>query len=115
MNRARRKTNRKGKTKRLVNESLVLSATRFVSSHVVRFFETGFASPVFNSVKKVDDFARKKITGPLFEKTELRKNITQPIRNSFSLVFERVAIFRKLKEFRLAALNASLRSVGIFL
>lgn len=115
MNRARRKTNRKGKMKRLVNESLVLSATRFVSSHVVRFFATGFASPVFNSVKKVDDFARKKITGPLFEKTELRKNITQPIRNSFSLVFERVAIFRKLKEFRLAALNASLRSVGIFL
>ncbi len=101
--------------KRLANESLVLSATRFVSSHVVRFFETGFASPVLKSVKKVDDFARKRITGPLFKKTELRKNITQPIRNSFSLIFSRSAVFRKLNDFRVAAMNASLRSIGVFL
>ncbi len=101
--------------KRLVNESLVLSATRFVSSHVVRFFETGFASPVFKSVKKVDDFARKRITGPLFKKTELRKNITQPIRNSFSLIFSRTTVFRKLNDFRVAAINSSMRSIGVFL
>lgn len=114
MNKARRQTHKKGTMKRLVNESLVLSATRFASSRVVRFFEIGVASPVLTSVKKVDDFARKNITGPLFEKTELRKNVTQPIRNLISLVFIRSKIFAKLCEARNALLNCSLRSIGVF-
>ncbi len=115
MNRARRKTHKTGRMKRLVNESLVLSGTRFVSSHVVRFFETGLASPILKSAKKTDDFVRDKITGPLFKKTELRKNITQPLRNLISLLFSRSVVFGKLCELRTAALNATLRSIGIFL
>ena len=115
MNKARRKNNKKGRMKRLVNESLVLSGTRFVSSHVVRFFETGLASPVLKSVKKVDDFAREKVTGPLFEKVELRKNITQPFRNLFALVMSRNAVLGKLSEVRVSAMNSSFRSVGVFL
>jgi len=115
MNRARRKTYKGVRTKRLVNESLLLSCTRFLSSRVVRFFETGPASPALKNVRKVDDFVKDKITGPLFKKTELRKNYTKPLRNSLSSLISRSATFRRLADFRTAVLNMSLRSVGVFL
>lgn len=114
MNIARRKKHKSGKMNRLVSQSLVLSSTRFVSSRAVRFFETGFASPLLTTVKKVDDFARDKVTGPLFKKTELRKNFTMPVRNSFALLFSRNSLLQKLAAFRVAALNVSLRAAGVF-
>ena len=115
MNRARRKKHRHGTMKRLVRESLFLSSTRYMSSRVVRFFEAGLASPLLRSVKTVEGFVSEKITGPLFKKTELRKNFAMPARNSFAAFISRNPIFKSLSAFRNAALSVSLRSVGVFL
>ncbi len=115
MNRARRKKHKHGTMKRLVRESLFLSSTRYLSSRVVRFFEAGLASPLLRSVKAVDGFVSEKVTGPLFKKTELRKNLSMPARNSFAAFLSRNPVLKGLAAFRNAALNVSLRSVGIFL
>lgn len=115
MNRARRKKHKHGTMKRLVRESLFLSSTRYLSSRVVRFFEAGLASPLLCSVRSVDGFVSEKITGPLFKKTELRKNFSMPVRNSFAAFLSRNPVLKGLAAFRSAALNVSLRSVGIFL
>ncbi len=115
MNKARKKTYKKGISKRLVNESFILSSTRFVSSRVVRIFETGFASPLLTSFKKVDNFVRKKVTKPLFEKLKLRKNFSMPVRNALAGAVARNSLMQKLSMLRNAFLNSSLRSVGMFM
>lgn len=115
MNKARRKNNKRGVTRRLVRESLILSTTRFVSSRAVRFFQTGMASPFLTSVKKVDRFARDKVTGPLFKKIELRKNFSMPARNAVAMFFSRNPIIKGMLSLQTAVLNSSLRSMGIFL
>lgn len=114
MNKARRKNNSRN-TKRLINDSLILSTTRFVSSRVVRFFEKGIASPVLNSVKTVDHFVRKKVTGPVFKKVELRKNFVMPARNGVASFLNNNRIFNKLSFYRTKIMNSSLRTVGVFL
>ncbi len=115
MNKARKKTYKKGIFKRLVNESFILSSTRFVSSRVVRFFETGFVSPILNSFKTVDGFVSEKLTKPLFEKVQLRKKFAMPARNTVASAVARNPVMQKLALFRSSFLNSSLRSVGLFM
>ncbi len=115
MNKARKKTYKKGIFKRLVNESFILSSTRFVSSRVARFFETGFASPLLNSFKSVDGFLSQKVTGPLFEKVQLRKKFAMPARNAVSSVVANNPVMQKLIALKNAFLNSTLRSVGLFM
>lgn len=101
--------------KRLVRESLVLSATRFVSARLNGFFSSGLASPLFASSETVDGFARNKITGPFYNKIGIRKNFAMPARNAVASFFSRNPLIRWLAGFRTAFLNTSLRSAGIFL
>ncbi len=115
MNKARKKTYKKGIFKRLVNESFVLSSTRFVSSRVVRFFETGWASPILAYFDKVDGFISQKLTGPLFEKVQLRKKVGMPARNAVASAVANNSVIKMLSYLRNAFLNSSLRSVGLFM
>ncbi len=115
MNRARKKTYKIAASKRLVSESLFLSCTRFASSRIVRFFKTGFVSPLIASVKKVDSFARDKITGPLLKMLGIRKKFYMPARNAVAAAISRSPVMKKLSAFMKACLNMSMRSVGVFL
>ena len=115
MSKARKKTYKQGTAKRLVQESLILSCTRFLSSRFVRLFESGFASPLIKSTEKVDDFARKKITGPLYKKVGVKKNFSMPARNTVASFVENNRVSKLLASFRNAFLTATFRSVGIFL
>lgn len=115
MNKARRKTYKRGTAKRLVRESFILSSTRFVSSRFVRFFESGFASPLLGSVKTVDNFARDKVTGPVFRKLGVRKNFAMPARNAVASFLSHSRLVKIFASLRSAFLNTSLRTVGIFL
>ncbi len=115
MNRARRKNNRIGIGKRLTKDSLILSCTDSMSSRVVRVFEKGFFSPLLTSVKNVDHFVREKVTGPVFQKLELRKNFTKPARNAVSSFILNNSLFQRMSALRTKFMNTSLRSVGIFL
>ncbi len=114
MGKARNKI-KKGGMKRLVNESLLLSSTRFVSSRLVQIFETGLFSPLLTSVKTVDRFCKDKVARPLFKKLELRKNFTVPVRNRFASLLGDNGFFRRLNLGLRGMLSASLRSLGIFL
>ena len=115
MNKARKKRYRRSAIKRLVQESFVLSSTSRLSSRFVRIFESGFASPLLKSAKKTDDFAREKITGPLFNKTGFRKNFSMPTRNAVSSFIARSRTMQTIGNIRNAFLTTSLRSVGVFL
>ena len=115
MNKARRKTYKTGSLKRLAGESLILSCTRKLSSRFVRFFESGFASPILTSAKKVNRFARQKITGPIFNKLGVRRNIAMPARNSVSSFVENNKASRFFVKLRDFILNASMRTAGLFL
>ncbi len=115
MNRARKKTYKIAASKRLVNESLFLSCTRFVSSRIVRCFETGFMSPLITSVKKVDSFTSDKIISPLLKILGIRKNPTSSARNAVAKTISRSPLMQKLNALRNACLNMSMRSVGVFL
>lgn len=115
MNKARKQSHRPGTLKRLFRESLILSSTRFVSSRVFRFFESGLVSPLLTSVQKVDRFIRNNATNPLLEKTELRKKFIMPVRNGFASLLSRSRIMNKISALRSALLGSSLRSIGIFL
>ncbi len=115
MSKARKKTYKQGTAKRLAQESLILSCTRFLSSRFVRFFESGFASPLLRSVDTVDNFARKRITGPLFRKTGMKKNFSMPARNAVASFVANNRVSKLFASFRTAFLNTSFRSVGIFL
>ncbi len=115
MNKARKQTYKKGTLKRLLNDSFILSSARFVSSRTVRFFETGFLSPLFASFNAVDGFFSEKITGPLFEKVQLRKRFAMPARNAVSSAISRNSIMRKLAMLRSGFLNSTVRSVGMFM
>lgn len=115
MNKARKKTYKRGFAKRLVRESFVLSSTRYLSSRFVRIFESGFVSPLLTSANKVNRFAREKITGPLYKKIGIRKNFSMPARNALASFFANNPIMKSLASFRAAFLNTSVRSVGIFL
>lgn len=115
MNRARKKVNSQGTVKRLARESLVLSATRFLSARLNGFFSSGFASPLFASAENIDSFASKKITGPFYKKIGIRKNFAMPARNAVASFFSRNPLIKWLAGFRKAFLNSSLRSAGIFL
>lgn len=115
MNKARRKRYRRGAFKRLAQESLVLSSTRRLSSRFVRFFESGFASPLLTSAKKTDDFAREKITGPLYKKIGIRKNFSMPTRNAVASLISHSPVMKTIGGIRTAFLNTSMRSVGVFL
>ncbi len=115
MNKARKKRYRRGTLKRLAQESLVLSSTRRLSSRFVRMFESGVASPLLTSLKKVDEFAREKVTGPLYKKIGIRKNFSMPTRNAIASVISRSAVMKTVNRLRTAFLNTSMRSVGVFL
>lgn len=115
MNKARKKRYRRGTLKRLAQESLVLSFTRRLSSRFVRFFESGFASPLLSSAKSVDEFVNDKVTGPIYKKTGIRKNFSMPTRNAVASVISRSSVMKKFGDLRTAFLNASMRSVGVFL
>lgn len=115
MSKARKKTYKQGTAKRLVQESFILSCTRFLSSRLVRFFESGFASPIINSAETVDDFARKKVTGPLYKKLGMKRNVSMPARNTVASFIDGSRLTKLLSSFRSAFLNATFRSVGIFL
>ena len=115
MNKARRKNNRRSAIKKLVRESLLLSFTRSVSSRVVRFFQVGGASAGLKSVKKIDRFAKKKITAPIIQKTELRKNFTMPARNAIASFCANNGFMKGLSALRISVLNASVRTAGVFL
>ena len=115
MNKARKKRYRRSGFKRLVQESFVLSSTNRLSSRFVRFFESGFAAPLLRSAKKTDEFAREKITGPVFNKTGFRKNFTMPTRNAVSSGIANSRVMKTVAEIRTALLSTSLRSVGVFL
>ena len=114
MGKARNKS-KKGGMKRLAGGSLLLSSTRFVSSRLVQLFETGLFSPLLTSVKAVDRFCKDKVARPLFKKLELRKNFTVPVRNRFASLLGDNGLFRRLNLGLKGMLNASLRSLGIFL
>ncbi len=115
MNKARKNKYRRSAIKRLVQESFVLSSTSRLSSRFVRFFESGFAAPLLRSAKKTDDFAREKISGPLFNKTGFRKNFSMPTRNAVSSFISRSRAMKTVGDIRNAFLTTSLRSVGVFL
>ncbi len=115
MNKARRKNNKRSAAKGLVKESLILSSTAFVSSRAVRFFQNGLASPLLRSVELVDSFAREKITGPLFKRTELRKNLIKPVKNAVAGFFDRNPIIKRVRDLQTAVLHSSMRSLGVFM
>ncbi|MBO5870077.1 MAG: hypothetical protein J6Q89_04940 [Clostridia bacterium] len=115
MNRARKKRYKRGMLKRLAQESFVLSATRRLSSRFVRFFESGFASPLLASYKKVDEFAREKISDPIEKRIGIRKNFAMPTRNAIASFIARSPIMKTFNQLRTSFLNTSMRSVGVFL
>lgn len=115
MNKARKKRYKRSGLKRLVQESFVLSSTSRLSSRFVRFFESGFAAPLLRSAKKTDEFAREKISGPIFNKTGFRKNFVMPTRNAVSSVISNSRVMKTVGEIRNAFLTTSMRSVGVFL
>lgn len=115
MNKARRKSNRRSAFKRLVRESFLLSATRALSSRVVRFFQSGLMSRVLTSVKTTDRFIKKRVTGPLLKKTELRKNFSMPARNAIASFCSNNNFFNRVSSARASLLNTPIRSIGIFL
>lgn len=115
MFKAKKQTHKPGTAKRLVRGSLVLSRTRALSAKLLRFFESGAASPLLKSVKKIDHLARNKVSSPLTKKMGLRKNFSVPVRNSIAAFFSRNSFMKKIASFRAALLNASIRSVGVFL
>lgn len=115
MSKARRKTHKTGSMNRLVRESLILSCTRKLSSRFVRFFESGFASPLLTSAKKVNRFVRQRVTGPIFNKLGVRRNIAMPARNSVAGFVENNAITRFVIKLRDFLLNASMRTAGVFM
>ena len=115
MNKARRKSNRRSAFKRLVRESFLLSATRALSSRVVRFFQSGLASRALTSVKATDGFTKKRVTGPLIKKTKLRKNFSMPARNAIASFCANNNFLKRLSSARTSLLNTPIRSIGIFL
>lgn len=115
MNKARKKTYKSGKAKKLVRESFILSSTRYLSSRIVRFFESGKASILLTSAKKVNRFAREKVTGPLYKKIGVRANFAMPARNAVASFVSHNPVMKGLNSLRAAFLNTSLRTVGIFL
>jgi hypothetical protein len=115
MSKARKKNYKQGTAKRLVQESCILSCTRFLSSRFVRFFESGFASPLINSTETVDDFARERVTGPLYKRVGMKKNFSMPARNAIASFINNSAVSKLFSAFRVAFLNATFRSLGIFL
>ncbi len=115
MNKVRRKKYKRGIIKRLAQESFVLSFTRYLSSRFVRFFESGLASPLITSAKSTDNFAREKITGPIYKRIGIRKNFFMPMRNAASSLISRNPVMKMFEAFRTAFLSASMRSVGVFL
>ncbi len=115
MSKARRQLNKNGKKNRLVKGSLVLSFTRFASSRVVRFFESGLASHLLKSADKVDQFAKEKISTPIFKKIELRKNFTVPMRNRFTSFLSTNTLYIRGNRLIQSLINTSLRSIGVFL
>ena len=115
MNKAKKQSHKQGTAKRLVRGSLVLSRTRALSAKMLRFFESGAASPLLTSVKKTDHFARNKVSSPLTKKMGLRKNVSVSVRNSIASFFSRNSIMKKIASFRAALLNSSIRSAGVFL
>ena len=115
MNKARKKTHKTGIGKRLVRGSLVLSFTRFVSSRLVRIFESGFAAPLLKSVKATDHFARKKVSGPVFKKLGLRKKFAMPARNRVASFFANNSLITRLCGLQTKLLNTPLRTVGLFM
>ncbi len=115
MSKARKKTYKQGTAKRLVQESCILSCTRFLSSRFVRFFESGFASPLINSAETVDDFAREKVTGPLYKKVGMKKNFSMPARNTIALFINNNRVSKLVSAFRNAFLNTTFCTIGIFL
>ena len=114
MSKARKKTYKQGTAKRLVQESLILSCTRFLSSRFVRIFESGFASPLINSAETVDEFAREKVTGPLYKKIGMKKNFSMPMRNMAVSFLNNNRVTKLFASLRSAFLNATFRSLGIF-
>lgn len=114
MSKARKKTYKQGTAKRLVQESLILSCTRFLSSRFVRIFESGFASPLINSAETVDEFAREKVTGPLYRKIGMKKNFSMPMRNAVASFIDNNRVTKLFASLRSAFLNATFRSLGIF-
>jgi hypothetical protein len=114
MSKARKKTYKQGTAKRLVQESLILSCTRFLSSRFVRIFESGFASPLINSAETVDAFAREKVTGPLYRKIGMKKNFSMPMRNAVASFIDNNRVTKLFASLRSAFLNATFRSLGIF-
>lgn len=115
MSKARKKSYKQGTAKRLAQESLILSCTRFLSSRFIRLFESGFASPLITSADTVDGFARKRITAPLSKRLGLKKNFSMPARNAVASFFANNRVFGLLASFRRAFLNSSIRSIGVFL
>ncbi len=106
---------RQSVAKRLANGSFVLSCTRRFSLRVVRFFEKGFAAPLFASVKTVDSFMTGKITDPINKSVGVRKNFAMPARNAISSFVSNNSLFKKFSAFRTAFLKTSIRAVGLFL
>lgn len=101
--------------KRLAQESFVLSLTRKLSSRFVRFFESGFASPILTSYKKVDNFVHDKIGAPIDKRLGVKKNFLKPTRNAIASVISRSPIAKTFADVRTSFLNTSMRSVGVFL
>lgn len=114
MNKARKQPHKRGFFKRLVQESGLLSCTRFLSARLVHFFEYGFASPLLKYGKRVDGIIREKITDPLFEKIGFRQNFSIPVRSAVASFFERNPIIKTLNALRLAFLSLSMRTMGVF-
>lgn len=114
MNKARRKSNKQSAVKKLVRESFVLSSTRALSSRVVRFFQIGLASCCLTSVRKIDGLAKKYVTAPIVKKTELRKNLSMPVRNTVASFCANNKFMKSLSSLRASVLNASIRTVGVF-
>jgi hypothetical protein len=115
MFKAKKQSHKQGTAKRLVRGSFVLSRTRALSAKMLRFFESGAASPLFTSVKKTDHFARSNVSSRLTKKMGLRKNFSVGVRNSIASFLSRNSFMKKFASFRAALLNASVRSVGVFL
>ena len=115
MNKLRKRTYKKGKMKRLVRESLVLSSTSSLSSRIVRFFESGIAEPLLGSVNDVEDFVHDSVEKNITEKYNVRKNITLPIRNGIASFLSRNPFINALNDLRVSFLNISLRSIGVML
>lgn len=114
MNKARKKTYKRGFARRLVNESFVLSLTRGLSARFVHFFELGLASLLLKSYKSTDSFVREKITGPVFKRLSLRDSFIKPLRNAAASFFANNAITKGMTSLIGGFLHTSVRSVGIF-